>query len=35
MTKLKLASVQDESKPVKLSDVLPAPLNRDLVAYAR
>ncbi len=33
MTKLKLASVQDE-KPVKLSVVLPAALHRDLVAYA-
>jgi hypothetical protein len=33
MTKLKLASVQDESKRVKLSGVLPAPLHRDLVAY--
>ena len=33
MTKLKLASVQDE-KPVKLSVVLPAALHRALVAYA-
>ncbi len=33
MTKLKLASVRDE-KPVKLSVVMPAPLHRDLVAYA-
>ena len=33
MTKLKLASVQDE-KPVKLSVALPAALHRDLVAYA-
>jgi hypothetical protein len=33
MTKLKLASVQDE-RPVKLSVSLPAVLHRDLVAYA-
>ena len=33
MTKLKLASVQDE-KPVKLSVAVPAALHRDLVAYA-
>jgi hypothetical protein len=33
MTKLKLASVQDE-RPVKLSVALPAALHRDLVAYA-
>ena len=33
MTKLKLASVQDE-RPVKLSVSLPAALHRALVAYA-
>ena len=33
MTKLKLASVQDE-KPVKMSVALPAALHRDLLAYA-
>ncbi|MGH6821899.1 MAG: DUF2274 domain-containing protein [Methylocella sp.] len=33
MTKLKLATLSDD-KPVKLSIELPAPVHRDLVAYA-
>jgi len=33
MTKLKLDAVQDD-KPVRVSVTLPAPLHRDLVAYA-
>ena len=33
MTKLKLGAIEDE-KPVKITIELPAPLHRDLVAYA-
>lgn len=33
MTKLKLGAIEEE-KPVKVSIELPAPLYRDLVAYA-
>lgn len=34
MTKLKLAAIADD-KPVKITLDLPAPLHRDLVAYAK
>lgn len=33
MTKLKLSAIEDD-KPVKLSIELPAPLHRNLLAYA-
>ncbi|MGH6678243.1 MAG: DUF2274 domain-containing protein [Bradyrhizobium sp.] len=34
MTKLKLGAIED-GKPVKLTVELPAPVHRDLVAYAK
>ena len=34
MTKLKLGAIEDD-KPVKLTVELPAPVHRDLVAYAK
>lgn len=34
MTKLKLGALSDE-KPVKLTVELPAPVHRDLIAYAK
>lgn len=34
MTKLKLGAIADD-KPVKVTVELPAPLHRDLVAYAK
>lgn len=34
MTKLKLGAIQD-NKPIKLTVELPAPVHRDLVAYAK